>query len=214
MAGLQADDVSTEFLRNFLTETLYLVPVDAAAPAPLNESVATPATPAVPEPITAAPKITPPAPFKADKPAATPAIPKLLNIVAPTVAACQIAGENKKGVLVLVTLPDQEFQKLPQLEFLQKILYAIGLQKADVAYVNNVSGKIARFEELQQQLEVNYIISFASRLDTELPHEKFTLYNPVSVGTVPVVFSQALSVLEHEVEHKKNLWNALRQMFL
>ncbi len=115
---------------------------------------------------------------------------------------------------MLVTLPDTEFMGLPQLGFLQKILGAIGLKPADVAYVNNLSGETARFEDLQQELELNYIISFASRLDTEQPHEKFKLYSPATIGTVPIVFSQSLKMLENDVEHKKLLWGALQKVFL
>ncbi|MBF9253741.1 DNA polymerase III subunit psi [Pontibacter sp. 172403-2] len=205
MAGLEADELSMEFLKNFITETLYLVPVNQTAPVPeASETEMAPAKPAQPAaPPVAAQQTTPP-----------PAIPKLPKTEAAAAPIFDISGENQKGVVVLVTLPEQEFRKLPELEFLQKILHAIGLQKADVAYVNNVSGKVARLEELQQKLEVNYIISFASRLDTDLPHDKFTLYNPVHLGRIPVVFAQALSVLEQDVNHKKNLWNALQQVFL
>jgi len=211
MAGLEADELSTAFLRNFITETLYLVPVDAAAPAPVTPEVT--AAPfelkqPVEQPVAAN------SPTLAQPAANTPAIPKLPKPQAATAPAFEITGENRKGVVVLVTLPDNEFRKLPELEFLQKILHAIGLMKSDVAYINNISGKVARLEELQQKLEVNYLISFASRLDSDLPHDKFTLYNPVIVGRIPVVFAQALSVLEQEVAHKKNLWQALRQVFL
>ncbi|WP_242918922.1 hypothetical protein [Pontibacter liquoris] len=212
MAGLQADELSIDFLMNFLTETLYLVPVDAAAmPTPQADK------PVAVAPSTPTARAAPAAPVKisAEKPE-IPVIPKLPKPETATVAKplFEVSGENQKGVVVLVTLPDEAYRKLPQLEFLQKILYAIGLQKADVAYVNNISGQVARFEDLQQKLDVKYVISFASRLDTEQPHDKFTLYNPVKIGTVPVVFSQSLAMLENDVEHKKNLWNALRQVFL
>jgi len=209
MAGLEADELSTEFLRNFITETLYLVPVDAAAPAP--EVPASPVKPAQAAEVDMPVAVTP---AKPEQTAATPAIPKLPKPEAASTPAYEVSGENRKGVVILVTLPEGEFRKLPKLEFLQKILHAIGLLQADVAYVNNISGKIVRLEELEQTLEVNYIISFASRLDTNLPHDKFTLYSPVTVGRIAVVFAQALSVLEQDVTHKKNLWNALRQVFL
>lgn len=209
MTKLQAD-ISHEFLKNFITETIYVVEGDMAAPvpetAPEEVDATSPATVAAPTP-TIAPE---PAPVKQGV-HELPKIPKK-DPVAP-LQKYKVTGQNGKGVVVLVTLPENEFVQLPQLQFLQKILAAIGLQPSDVAYVNNVSGEIALFEDLQQQLQVNYIISFASRIETSLPHERFTLYNPVIVGNVPVVFSQALSMLEHNVEHKKLLWGALQRAF-
>lgn len=221
MAGLEADNINEEFFRNFMTETLYVVEGDVAVPAPISPAASAVTAPASEkESITEEPKPAGP-PVKNQitdhAPVATPPIPKTPDAAAAVAQAVEnynIAGANAKGVVVLVTLPDDEFDRLPQLQFLQKILGAIGLQPADVAYVNNKTGATVRFEDLQQALQVNYIISFASRLDTSLPHDKFMLYHPVIVGDVPVVFSQALSMLEHDVEHKKMLWGALQQVFL
>ena len=220
MAGLQADRLNSEFLKSFITETIYLV--DGELPvsvpdAPQEEVVAAHAAPAS---VTAqnnpAPAAEPaaPVPPALQKPKPTPSLPKMPN--PDTTAAAskyKTIGENRKGVVILVTLPEEQFVKLPQLEFLNKILGAIGLKPTDVAYLNNVSVAIAKFEDMQQELEVNYIISFASRLDTDLPHDKFMLYNPVMVGSVPVLFSQALAMLENDVEHKKQLWGALQKVF-
>ena len=69
------------------------------------------------------------------------------------------------------------------------------------------------FEELQQTLQVNYILSFASRVESNLPHEKFTLYNPVMLGSVPIVFSHALLDIEKDQEKKRLLWGALQKVF-
>ncbi|WP_162053849.1 hypothetical protein [Pontibacter pamirensis] len=219
MAGLQADNINPEFLKNFITETIYVVEGDVAAvPASPPAASTAPPTPeaerttAESRPQTAVKNL-----ITDHALVSTPHLPKTPDAaaaVAKTVEKYEIAGANAKGVVVLVTLPDDEFNKLPKLQFLQKILGAIGLQPADVAYVNNKTGATALFEDLQQALQVNYIISFASRLDTTLPHDKFTLYHPVIVGDVPVVFSQALSMLENDQEHKKLLWNALQQVFL
>lgn len=211
MAGLQADEINEAFLKNLFTETLYMVGGENHAPVPEEEPI--------PPVQAAAAKVAEEKPKPAvknlitdHKPIDTPVIP---HVPIPSVPVkYKVTGANDKGVVVLVTLPDAEYEKLPQLTFLQKILYAIGLKPTDVAYVNNLSGATAKFEDLQQELQLSYIISFASRLDTELPHDKFTLYHPVLVGDVPVVFSQALSMLEHNTEHKQLLWNALKKVFL
>lgn len=210
MADLKAEQLNDEFFRTFMPETLYLLQEDIALPANQPNEIATKAE-ETPAPVTQetskqeVPKITKP----------VPVLPKIPKSEVPAASAkFNVIGKNKKGVIVLVTLHDEEFQQLPNLVFLQKILGAIGLQPDDVAYLNNVSGAIARFEDMQREMQVNYIISFASRLDTELPHDKFTLYKPVIVGEVPVVFSQSLKILEQDIEHKKQLWNVLQHVFL
>lgn len=211
MAGLQAEELNNEFLKNFIPETIYLVDGDKSAPVVTEAITAAPEPQA--EPAKAPQETEHPHPPIQHKVHATPTLPKLPKPDAKAPGKYKTIGENKKGVVILVTLPEDQFEKLPQLQFLNKILGAIGLQPNDVAYLNNVSGAIARFEDMQQELTVNYIISFASRLDTDLPHDKFTLYNPVMVGSVPVLFSQALAILEHDVEHKKQLWGALQRIF-
>lgn len=203
MAGLQAEELNSEFLKNFLPETVFLVENDVPVTIAPASGIAQPIVSAPETIVTASPKTK-----------STPALPKLPKQEQPAEEAkFNVIGENRKGVAVLVTIPDTEFKRLPQLEFLNKILAAIGLQPTDVAYVNNVSGAIAVFEDLQQTLKVNYILSFASRVDSNLPHEKFTLYNPVLLGNVPIVFSHALADLEHDVEKKKQLWGALQKVF-
>jgi hypothetical protein len=201
MAGLMADQLSEEFLKSFLPETIFLVSDEEQVSAPV------PVVPPVPDPELVS-KVE--APLRA-----TPEIPKLENDNT-TIASGKyvVTGENKKGVVILVTLPNAKFKELPKLELLQKMLSSIGFNPEDVAYVNNISGELSTFEELQQLLQVNYIISFASRISTALPHAKFTLYNPVKIGDVPVVFSQSLEVLEQDIDHKKQLWNVFQQVFL
>ena len=212
MAGLQADDINEAFLKNLFTETLYLVGGENHAPAQPETAVPPALAEAMAKEAEGKPKPAVKNLITDHKPIDTPVIPHLP--IASSPAKYKVTGANDKGVVVLVTLPNAEFEKLPQLTFLQKILYAIGLKPTDVAYVNNLSGGTAKFEDLQQELMVSYIISFASRLDTELPHDKFTLYHPVLIGDVPVVFSQALAMLEQNTEHKQLLWNALRKVFL
>ncbi|WP_458985840.1 hypothetical protein [Pontibacter sp. CAU 1760] len=214
MAGLQADSMNEELLRNLFTETIYVVAGESHTPTSLPSSAQ------AEEPIATAvnaPKAVPATKnlITDHKPIDTPVIPHAPAPVKKPAAPgkIDISGTNDKGIVVLVTITPEAFAQLPQLGFLQKILGAIGLKPTDVAYVNNVSGEIARFEELRQELQVSYIISFASRIDTDLPHDKFTLYHPVMLGDVPIVFSHALAKLEHDVEQKKLLWNALQQVF-
>ncbi|MCP2045761.1 hypothetical protein [Pontibacter sp. HSC-36F09] len=217
MTALTPEQLNSEFLRHFMPETLYLIAEDQVAgrdvsavapeagsaadysvsasseqPAESNSQTTTASVPSVPA-------------------AAIPKIPKVEKTQQPK--SIEVIGENRKGLVVLVTLPEPAFKALPQSDFLIKILAAIGFGPADVAFVNNVSGATTRFEALCDALQTNYILSFASRLDTELPHDKFTLYNPVQVGSVPVVFSQSLAVLDGDQEQKKLLWGALQRVF-
>lgn len=216
MTALTPEQLNSEFLRHFMPETLYLLPeeqvakVSAPAAIPATESVVIPVAEkkAKPEAIPAeqaAPVASPPLA------AAIPKLPKVEKSALPK--SFEVIGENRKGLVVLVTLPEPAFKALPQSDFLIKILAAIGFGPTDVAFVNNVSGATTRFETLCDTLQTNYILSFASRLDTDMPHDKFTLYNPVLVGTVPVVFSQSLAVLDGDQEQKKLLWGALQRVF-
>lgn len=194
-----------------MPETLYLLPEEQVAEvsAPAVAETAIPVVEEKAEP-KAIPTV-PTAPVPTTPVAAIPKLPKVEKAELPK--SFEVIGENRKGLVVLVTLPEPEFKALPQSDFLIKILAAIGFGPADVAFVNNVSGATTRFEALCDTLQTNYILSFASRLDTELPHDKFTLYNPVVVGRVPVVFSQSLAVLDGDQEQKRLLWGALQRVF-
>ncbi|MHC2990766.1 hypothetical protein OB13_03910 [Pontibacter sp. HJ8] len=210
MAPLAAENLNAAFLKNFLPETIYRIEEEmlpaVCVPLAEPEPIAIPAPAAVPT----ADQIVPAAPIPSAA-APIPKLPKVEQVAVPK--AYEVIGENRKGLVVLVTLPATEFNALPQSQFLQKILAAIGFGRADVAFVNNVSGATVRFEALSEAILTKYIISFASRLDTDLPHAKFTLYNPVLIGDVPVVFSQSLAVLDTDQEQKRLLWNALQRIF-
>ena len=215
MTALPPEQLNSEFFRHFMPETLYLIPNDQVA----EVSVATPVTVVESEPVPvreerSEPKAIPASPVAPSPSAPAVAIPKLPKVESIDLPkSFEVIGENRKGLVVLVTLPESEFKALPQSDFLIKILAAIGFGTSDVAFVNNVSGATTKFENLCENLQARYILSFASRLDTDLPHEKFTLYNPVLVGSVPVVFSQSLAVLDGDQGQKKLLWNALQQVF-
>lgn len=216
MNALTPEQLNGEFLKHFMPETLYLLETDQQYDVSVPDLVAeTPAIPAVNETLVdkpaSEPDVIPANPVAAAPAAAIPKLPKIKSTT--QTKSFELIGENRKGLIVLVTLPDSEFRALPQSQFLTKILAAIGFGPSDVAFVNNVSGAITKFEALRETTQTNYIISFASRLDTDLPHDKFTLYNPVPVDGVPVVFSQSLAVLDGDQEQKKLLWAALQRVF-
>ncbi|SIT80187.1 hypothetical protein [Pontibacter indicus] len=212
MTALTPEQLSDDFFRHFMPETLYLIDgeqvAEVSAPMVFAESEVEVSVVAVEN---AAPEAIPVGPAPSTSSAAIPKLPKVEKTEQPK--SFEVIGENRKGLLVLVTLPEPEFKALPKSEFLTRILAAIGFGPADVAFVNNVSGATTKFEALCDTLQTNYILSFASRLDTDLPHDKFTLYNPVLVGSVPVVFSQSLAVLDGDQEQKKLLWSALQRVF-
>lgn len=213
MAALTPEQLNAEFLRHFMPETLYLIEEDRVPVVSPEQTVQAGAVNAQDTPVQdvkPAKEETPPAPI-ATQVAAIPKLPKVDT--APVPKSFDVLGENQKGLIVLVTLPEADFRALPQSQFLIKILAAIGFGPKDVAFVNNLSGATTKFEMLRETMQTNYIISFASRLDTDLPHEKFTLYNPVQVDGVSVVFSQSLAVLDGDQEHKKLLWGALQRVF-
>lgn len=196
-----------------MPETLFLIDEDTV-PAQAESHALAPTEEVVTVPETKQTGITTKEPGPVPPANAIPAIPKLSEAEREVAAKnFELIGENRKGLVVLVTLPPTDFQQLPQSVFLRKILAAIGFGPEDVAFVNNVSGSITQFEQLRDTTSTRYILSFASRLGTDYPHEKFTLYNPVHVDGVPVVFSQALAKLDGDQNEKASLWEALKLMF-
>ena len=113
MAGLQAEELSSEFLKNFLPETIFLVEGDVPVTIIPEVEATAPAT--ITQPVTVTVTIATPAPQVKSIPA-IPRLPKQEALAQPS--KYNVIGENRKGVAVLVTIPDAEFRKLPQLEFL------------------------------------------------------------------------------------------------
>lgn len=125
-----------------------------------------------------------------------------------------LAGENKKGLVLLFSLPADQFAALPQHSFLTKILAAIQHTPADVAYVNLVPGYKLNLYHLSRETEVRQVVAFGPELlDLDAGH-KINLYKPAAIGQIPLLLADPLAQIELEVNRKKYLWSGLQAIFL
>jgi hypothetical protein len=126
----------------------------------------------------------------------------------------QLLGENRKGLVIAVSLQEQEFQALPQKEFLVKVLAAIQRSPADVAYVNIKRGEKLRVHDLSRQTTLNHLVAFGPGLLEMDADAKITVYKPAAIGQVPLLITDPLEDIERDVTKKKLLWNSLQAVFL
>ncbi|MDX5345964.1 MAG: hypothetical protein LPJ89_02400 [Hymenobacteraceae bacterium] len=121
-------------------------------------------------------------------------------------------GENRKGLVVATRLPENEFKKLAQNEFLTKVLQAINFGMQDVLFVNLLQDKPMDFLTLQQETNMHFLVVFGENvLKTQ---SAATKYQPVKAGKIPVLLADGLVAIEGNQDLKRKLWNSLKQMFL
>jgi hypothetical protein len=172
-----------ELYRHLFDETLFLVPEAGA--------VAQQPRPAAPV-------------------AAEPEAPALGDTAQPP--AYQLLGENRKGLVIAVALPEPQFRALPANEFLTKVLGAIQRSPADVAFVNVGGGEKLRVFDLAKQTQLNHLVAFGPGLiDTE---SNIGLYKPAAIGQVPLLIGDPVAEIEKDVNKKKLLWAGLQAIFL
>ncbi len=122
-------------------------------------------------------------------------------------------GKNKKLVVVLVDSPEKEFLETQHGQLLLKICGAVSLQLSDIALVNisenaHCSGKLAEYIDYQT------LISFGIAWDPAGITSDTAYYRSVEISGKTMLLSDSLPKLEQDVEAKKALWSALKQIFL
>ncbi|KAA5547892.1 hypothetical protein [Adhaeribacter rhizoryzae] len=125
-----------------------------------------------------------------------------------------ITGENKKGLVLLFSLPEKEFAVLPQNNFLTKILAAIQHTPADVAYVNLEPKYKVNIFDLSKETKVQQVVSFGKDLVDLATGFQIHLYKPAAIGQVPLLLADPLEYIENDVNRKKYLWSGLQAIFL
>lgn len=126
----------------------------------------------------------------------------------------QLLGENRKGLVIAVSLPEEAFQALPRNEFLTKVLAAIQRSPADVAFVNMTPGQQLDTYELGKETQLNHLVAFGSGLVKMTADSKINPYKPASIGNVPLLVADPVAAIEADVNKKKLLWNGLQTIFL
>jgi len=125
-----------------------------------------------------------------------------------------LLGENKKGLIIVVALPDNEFRALPQHDFLSKVLTSIRHTPDDVAFINLAAQEKLDTYRLSKETTVNQLLAFGPGLLDIDAHSKINLYKPASIGTTPLLIANVLEDIENDVNKKKLLWNGLQAIFL
>ena len=125
-----------------------------------------------------------------------------------------LLGENKKGLVILVAMAEKEFQALPQHEFLSKVLASIKHTTNDVAFINLAPPEKLEIYDLSKETKVNYLLAFGPGLLDMDANSKVHLYKPASIGSIPLLIADVLTVIENDVNKKKQLWNGLQAVFL
>ncbi|GEO06794.1 hypothetical protein AAE02nite_44580 [Adhaeribacter aerolatus] len=148
---------------------------------------------------------------------AQPAVPPRPEVVSgdtPLTKKFYVSGENKKGLVLLFSLPAAEFATLPQNVFLTKVLAAIQHMPADVAYVNLEPGYKINIFDLSKETKLEQVVAFGKDLVDLAIGFQIHLYKPAAVGQVPLLLADPLEYIENDVNRKKNLWSGLQAIFL
>ena len=190
-----------------------LAPAIVAAPAsklPSLAGVGLAAIPAATPPAPASPVPTPPVAPANPAPAPTPApvAPYLLTTFA-------TLGANAQGVVLLVRLPNEQFQKLPRNVFLNNLLKAIGLVMADVVLVNVEGPYPVALQNLRKEIAATHILAFGKNL-LDVSVRNTQIYEPVQFPTVGLAYlaGAEIEMIEYDTSLKKRLWTGLQRMFL
>lgn len=125
-----------------------------------------------------------------------------------------VLGENKKGLILLVSLPEDAFRTLPTNEFLIKILGAIKYAFNDVGFVNANLNKPVNIHDLGKEVNLMNLIVFGKNILDMSSDSRVSYYKPASIGRTPLLVAEELELIERDVNKKKQLWAALQPMFL
>lgn len=185
-----------------LTGVVATTPLSAAAPAP----IAAPTPTAAPAPAAISPPVVAPAPLAG--PVVAPVAPYLLTTFS-------TLGANAQGVVLLVRLPTEQFNKLPRNVFLNNLLKAIGLVMADVVLVNVDGPYPVALQNLRKEIAATHILAFGKNL-LDMAVRTTQIYEPVQfpAGGLAYLAGAEIEMIEYDVSLKKRLWSGLQRMFL
>ncbi|WP_410220279.1 hypothetical protein [Pedobacter sp.] len=136
--------------------------------------------------------------------AEVPAVQQAINFV--------YLGKNQKNILVLVNDAENSVCSKEGMEFLTKIVGAVGLTSKDIAILNFARNAHARYESLRSFFGFKLLMSFGVSagelgLEKEFPLHNLELYNGVET-----IFTSNLHPLSSDLSAKKQLWGNLKQL--
>ncbi|NML64172.1 hypothetical protein HHL22_03040 [Hymenobacter sp. RP-2-7] len=185
----------------------------AAGKLPSLAALPTPPVAARPAPAASPVVLAAPAPVAAPAPAAGP--PATPPVAPYLLTQFNTLGSNAQGVVVLVRLPETQFQKLPRNVFLNKLLQAISLVMADVVLVNVAGPYPVALENLRREIAATHVLAFGKNL-LDVAVRTTQIYEPVLFPNLNLAYLAAAEVemVEYDVSLKKRLWAGLKAMFL
>ncbi|MFT6849244.1 MAG: hypothetical protein ACJATA_000038 [Sphingobacteriales bacterium] len=122
-------------------------------------------------------------------------------------------GDNNKYVLVLYLNEQGKLISHPQRDFLMKILGAVGLKPEDVALVNLGAYQGVTALDLKKFFSPSKMLVFSEDVSSLGVSQLEKHYLPSSAASMKVVRSQSIDNILHNVDSKKQLWMALKQLF-
>lgn len=122
-------------------------------------------------------------------------------------------GDNNKYVLVLYSNEQGKSISHPQRDFLLKILGAVGLKAEDVALVNLGAYPGVTALDLKKFFSPSKMLVFAEDVSSLGVPQLEKHYMPTSAASMKVVRSHSIENILHNVDSKKLLWTALKQLF-
>lgn len=128
--------------------------------------------------------------------------------------AYRLLGENRKGLVIAVSMEEADFQVLPGNVFLSKVLAAIQHSPNDVAFVNIPRGEKLGLFDLAKETKLSSLLAFGPGLLDMTTDSKVNLYKPAAIGQVALLIADPLAAVEPDVTKKKLLWSGLQAIFL
>ncbi len=124
----------------------------------------------------------------------------------------RLAGEGRKGTLVVVLRSEWETEAHRLL--ITKILRAVQLDPEKDAYVVGLrTGERISLQAWRQQDALRQVLAFGCRPAAIGLQIEASLYRPVELDGTHYLFAAPLAELSRDVNQKKALWAAMRQMF-
>jgi hypothetical protein len=125
-------------------------------------------------------------------------------------------GENKKGIVVLISEAAATFINDEELTFLTKILNACNLNIADIAIINTANTKVL-FEQLTSELKAEYILLLgvapaSIQLPFTVPDFQVQQFSNCIILSSPALSSMLTNTAE-SMSYKKQLWASLQKAF-
>jgi DNA polymerase III psi subunit len=138
----------------------------------------------------------------------------LVDITVPQPIEFKYLGKNLRNILILVNDEQNDVSDEDGRELLRKIVKSINLSANDFALLNYAKYKGVGFKQLQSHFSSTLIFSFGvtpAELSMSTAYPEHTI---VMEGTVKMIFSAELRILDKNPAGKKALWGSLQNLGL